>query len=185
MTDYWDGFSAYTSTGSIPSGYPDNLRTLYSPRDPGVHAAIVDLLKAARHSIVANHYGYDDDEADEVIRAKMLDEHVYVQLSLDKTQAAGVHEKAILAKWPADAFGTSIAIGQSAKHAISHLKMTIVDGLYVVTGSTNWSLSGEQKQDNQLTVVRDAVVAAEARSVLDINHAEMLRQMAAAKEENA
>jgi phosphatidylserine/phosphatidylglycerophosphate/cardiolipin synthase-like enzyme len=173
----WDGFGRYSQAGAVPDGYPLNLRTLYSPRDPGVHAAIVDLLRSARHSIVANHYGYDDDEADGVIRSKMLDEHVYVQMSLDKTQAGGAHEKELLAKWPADAIGTSLAIGQSAKHAISHLKMTIVDGLYVVTGSTNWSMSGEQKQDNQLTFIRDAVVAAEARSVLDVNHSEMLRQM--------
>jgi hypothetical protein len=49
----------------------------------------------------------------------------------------------------------------------------------VVTGSTNWSLSGEQLQDNQLTLHRSAIVAAEYRTVLDINHAAMLKQMLA------
>ena len=54
-----------------------------------------------------------------------------------------------------------------------------MDGIYVARGSTNWSLSGEQQQDNELTLVNDPVVAAETRAVLDVNHTEMLKQMAA------
>jgi phosphatidylserine/phosphatidylglycerophosphate/cardiolipin synthase-like enzyme len=64
--------------------------------------------------------------------------------------------------------------------AISHLKVLIVDGVYTVTGSTNWSISGETEQDNQLTLSRNAVIAAETRAVLDLNHDFMLKQMAAA-----
>jgi phosphatidylserine/phosphatidylglycerophosphate/cardiolipin synthase-like enzyme len=65
--------------------------------------------------------------------------------------------------------------------AISHLKVLIVDGVYTVKGSTNWSLSGEQKQDNELTLSRNAVVAAETRAILDLNHDFMLKQMVGTK----
>jgi phosphatidylserine/phosphatidylglycerophosphate/cardiolipin synthase-like enzyme len=99
-------------------------------------------------------------------------------MSLDRSQASGAHEKQILAKWSNDAFGNSIAIGTSSVHnAISHLKIVIVDGVYTVKGSTNWSLSGEQQQDNELTLSRNAVIAAETRAILDLNHDFMLKQM--------
>lgn len=83
----------------------------------------------------------------------------------------------ILAGLAVFAMGTSIAVGTSSKHAISHLKVLIVDGLYVVTGSTNWSLGGEEKQDNELAVMRSAVVAAAFRTKLDIDHDFMLAAM--------
>jgi hypothetical protein len=50
-----------------------------------------------------------------------------------------------------------------------------------VKGSTNWSLSGEQHQDNELTLSRNAVVAAETRAILDLNHDFMLKQMVGTK----
>jgi hypothetical protein len=44
-----------------------------------------------------------------------------------------------------------------------------------------WSLSGEQQQDNELTLSRNAVVAAETRAILDLNHDFMLKQMVGTK----
>lgn len=176
MPDFdWEKLSQYKANPFLP-GYPDDFKTFFSPGDPGVHDLIVALLKSAQNSIVLNMFGYDDDDADAVIREKLNDPHVYVQMSLDRSQAGGVHEKALLAKWDSGQAGNSIAIGTSVHHAISHLKVLIVDGLYVVSGSTNWSLSGEQLQDNQLTLHRNAIVAAEYRAVLDINHAVMVKQ---------
>lgn len=160
-------------------GYPDTARTFYSPVDQ-VHEALKALLGSATKSVVVSMYGYDDEELDAVLRDKLESDKIFVQMSLDKTQAAGVHEKEILAKWDNDGVGNSIAIGRSEKNAIMHLKMVIIDGLDVITGSTNWSTSGETAQDNQLTVIRDALVAAEARNRVDIIHDDMLKQMAAA-----
>jgi hypothetical protein len=160
-------------------GYPDNARTFYSPVDQ-VHDALKVLLASASKSLVVSMYGYDDDELDAVVRDKLESDKIFVQMSLDKSQAAGRHEKEILAKWQNDGVGNSIAIGRSEHAAIMHMKMVIIDGLDVITGSTNWSKSGESDQDNQLTVIRDPLVAAEARARVDIIHDDMLKQMAAA-----
>jgi phosphatidylserine/phosphatidylglycerophosphate/cardiolipin synthase-like enzyme len=177
----WDGLAVYKAEGRFLDGYPDDQRTFFAPRD-NVHGLLVTLLGSAQHSIVVNMFGYDDDELNKIIQTKLADEKVYVQMSLDRSQASGVHEKQILAQWSNDAFGNSVAIGTSSVHnAISHLKIVIIDGVYTVKGSTNWSLSGEQQQDNELTLSRNAVVAAETRAILDLNHDFMLKQMVGTK----
>ena len=158
-------------------GYPPATRTFYSPVDD-VHGALAAVLESASSSVVVSMYGYDDPQLNDVLRSKLEDDAIFVQLSLDSTQAAGRAEKPLLAQWENDGTGNSIAIGHSEKGAIMHLKLAIVDGLDVVTGSTNWSTSGETKQDNQLTVIRDPLVAAEARARVDIIHDDMLKQMA-------
>jgi phosphatidylserine/phosphatidylglycerophosphate/cardiolipin synthase-like enzyme len=162
----------------FPPGYPDNTRTFYSPVDR-VHEALKALLTSANKSLVVAMYGYDDTELNTVLQSKLQDEKIYVQMSLDSTQAKGVAERTLLAPWLNDKIGNSIAIGHSEKSAIMHLKMVIIDGVDVVTGSTNWSEGGESRQDNQLTVIRDPLVCAEARSRVDIIHDDMLKQMAA------
>jgi len=181
----WDQLGQYKAEGTFLDGYPDDERTFFAPRD-NVHGLLVALLGSAQHSIVVNMFGYDDDELNNIIQGKLADEKIFVQMSLDRSQAAGVHEKEILAKWDNNAFGNSIAIGTSSVHnAISHLKIVIVDGVYTVKGSTNWSLSGEQQQDNELSLNRNAVIAAETRAILDLNHDFMLKQMVGTKLDTA
>lgn len=159
--------------GGFNPHYPENMKSYYSPVDD-VHGAILDVLKSAKHSVVVGMYGFDDPDFQDAILEKIKDGNIYVQLTLDKSQAHGVHERALLA---AAAYPSNmVAVGNSEKHAIMHLKCLIVDGYKLVTGSTNWSTSGETKQDNVAIIVEDAYVAAEATSRIMAIHANMLTE---------
>lgn len=164
--------------GGIPPGheYPVGLRTFFSPVDD-VHGALKAVIGSCQRSLVLAMYGYDDDELAAMVAHLLDDPTVHCQVTLDKSQAGGVHEKALLTKYKAEMESNSVAIGTSEKSAIMHRKMAIVDGYWRISGSTNWSLSGEQKQDNELTIVHSAGACTEARTILDLEHVKALTQM--------
>jgi phosphatidylserine/phosphatidylglycerophosphate/cardiolipin synthase-like enzyme len=146
----------FVSGGNLPASDP-NFRSLYSPVDQ-VHEALVFIIGSATRSLVVAMYGFDDQELADIIHTKLSDPLVYVQLTLDSSQAGGVHERAILAQeqYP----NSSISIGRSEKGAIMHLKSGVIDSAVVFQGSTNWSAGGEAAQDNDLTVQIDTGEAA-------------------------
>jgi phosphatidylserine/phosphatidylglycerophosphate/cardiolipin synthase-like enzyme len=158
-------------TGGFPPDYPPNVRSFFSPVDD-VHGALLELVQSASSSLCIAMYGFDDDELADAIEAKLADPAIEVQLTFDSSQAGGVHEREILAReaYPA----SSVAIGRSEHGAIQHMKLLVIDGTYRVSGSTNWSRSGEALQDNEMTVIHDRVMAVEARTRIDAIHAHML-----------
>jgi phosphatidylserine/phosphatidylglycerophosphate/cardiolipin synthase-like enzyme len=165
---------------SFPHGYDRDYLTFYAPRDTGVHEVLLWTLLQAKNSVAINMYGFDDPQMVALIRYHAKSPTTVVTLSLDSSEAGGKLETELLKLLKNDLAGNSIAIGRSEKHAISHDKLMVIDGLYLVTGSTNWSFGGENEQDNQLTLTRDPIACAEARAVIDLDHDVMLKQMAAA-----
>jgi len=86
-----------------------------------------------------NMFGYDDDQLNQLLFALAQDPTVMVQVTLDKSQASGVHEKKILASDVAAdpaAFAADFAVGQSATHQISHTKGGVLDGIVAFEGLT-------------------------------------------------
>ncbi len=179
----WADLGRFKAGGAFPADYGTETFAFFSPNDPGVHHVILWALLQADQAIVFNVYGFDDDEFAEVIFAAARNPKCYVQGSLDKSQAGGVHERKLLVEAGA-LIGTSIAVGTSAKHAISHDKMLICQGsagAWLIKGSTNWSTSGETLQDNELTITTNRAAIAEARTIMDISHDTKLAAMKAAK----
>jgi phosphatidylserine/phosphatidylglycerophosphate/cardiolipin synthase-like enzyme len=88
---------------------------------------------------------------------------VKVRLTLDSSQFKSDKEKEKLAA-DLTAQGVDVSIGTSEKRAIQHIKSGIIDMDIAWSGSMNWSLSGEEDQDNQLTLLQSA---AEAKQFTD------------------
>ncbi len=188
----FEDLGQFKQAEAFPHGYSRDYLTFYAPRDPGVHEVLLWALLQAKSSVAINMYGFADGHMVSLLRHYAHDSQMIVTLSLDSTEAGVGGEPELLEKLKNDLDGNSIAIGE--KHVavgrseggdISHDKLMVVDGLYLVTGSTNWSFGGETKQDNQLTLTRDPIACAEARAVIDLDHDFMLKKMAAKAKEEA
>jgi hypothetical protein len=122
-----------------------DFHLFYVGRDD-VHNILKHVLSRVSISLYLNMFGFDDDELNDILMAKVLDPHVVMLITLDKSQAGGKHERALLdsdaGKDPIG-FSTHFVVGQSETHQISHTKGFIADGRVGGEGSTNWSRSGE------------------------------------------
>lgn len=176
----WESLSTYKAT-PFPPDYPANAKHLFAPVDR-VHDAFVALCGASDlSSLDASIYGWDDEEIDALFQTALETDHIPVTLCLDSSQAAGVHEKAILAKWPTGYMGNSVVIGRSAAGAINHDKLIVINRLVTICGSTNLSVGGEGKQNNEAVVIWDRAFAGEVVNRIQIIHAQMAAQMAKAQ----
>lgn len=138
-------FGQYTPEGKLTPGYGDSY-LFFVGRDD-VHSILLYLIQHEKLSFKMNMFGYDDPELNDAIIALFKDPSIHIQISLDKSQAGGVHEKQLIAADEAQdpiEFANSFTILQSATHQISHTKGGVLasQALYF-EGSTNWSIGGE------------------------------------------
>ena len=111
-----------------------------------VHGLLKYILSRVTNSLYLNMFGFDDSELNNILMQKALDPNVTMLITLDKSQAGGVHEKALLdadKKYNLASFNTHFAVGESLTKQISHTKGFVADGRVAAEGSVNWSASGE------------------------------------------
>lgn len=135
----------YTKEGVYSSTASRDFHLFYVGRDD-VHSILKHLLTRVVTSIYLNMFGYDDEELNAECMRCAADPSVTTVITLDQSQAGGVHEKTILASDMAKnpvAYNAHFVTGQSATHQITHTKGGVLDGKVGFEGSTNWSTSGE------------------------------------------
>jgi hypothetical protein len=135
----------YTQEKVYATTASKDFHLFYVGRDD-VHGILRHVLSRVSVSLYLNMFGFDDDELNEILKKIAVDKTITMLVTLDKSQAGGKHEKALLdADRKADLalFNTHVAIGQSLTHQISHTKGFVADGKVAGEGSTNWSVSGE------------------------------------------
>lgn len=159
-------------TGGFPSGYPEDRKVFYSPVD-NVHGALLYTMRSCARSLYLSMFGFDDQEIAYLIHSKLQDPRITVLLTLDASQATGKHEAEILAQ---EHYPSSIvSIGHSEHGAIMHMKEIVVDGEFLISGSTNLSTSGESLQDNECSIHQSVPLCAEATARQIAIHANMLK----------
>ena len=135
----------YTREKSYSNTASKDFHLFYVGRDD-VHDILKYVLSRVSVSLYLNMFGYDDDELNDILMTKALDPQITMLITLDKSQAGGVHEKTLInsdiSKNPT-AYNTHFVVGQSSTGQISHTKGFVADGRVGGEGSVNWSISGE------------------------------------------
>lgn len=135
----------YTPEQAYSNNASRDFHLFYVGRDD-VHNVLKHVLSRVSVSLYLNMFGYDDDELNGILMQKIMDPHITVLITLDESQAGGVHEKQLIAADQAKGlqnFNSHYVIGKSETNQISHTKGFIADGRVGGEGSTNWSISGE------------------------------------------
>jgi hypothetical protein len=181
----------FTPEGFLTPGYGEGY-DFFAGRDD-LHGILLFLISRETMRFAFNMYGYADDELNAAVMTLLGNPNVAVQGTLDKSQAGGVHERAILASdLIADpGLYNSIVVNTSPTHQIAHTKAGILVSQGIAYGgSTNWSKGGEGTginlagkqpagyvaQDNTLTVTVNPVSLARLMARLDVEHVHVLRR---------
>ena len=154
-----------------PKGYPTDTAVLFSPRDK-VQAAIELMLNSATVSLKVAMFALTDPAVNTILHTKAaLPAPFEFQMTLYSDEATtDLPMKAIVAGWATD---PRVVTGTSAKGDYSHLKVAVVDHEYIIDGSTNFTLSGEEGEDNTIIVRKHAVLALWYETQLDAIYAHM------------
>ncbi|MEJ0076573.1 MAG: hypothetical protein WDO17_14190 [Alphaproteobacteria bacterium] len=187
----------YTQEKVYATTASKDFHLFYVGRDD-VHDILKHVLSRVSISLYLNMFGFDDDELNDILMRIAHDPTVTMMITLDKSQAGGKHEKALLdadRQNNLEAFNTHFVVGQSATHQISHTKGFVADGRIAGEGSTNWSASGEgqfviagkaggagyKAQNNTQSIITDPDTVSRFTAELIAEHMIAQKQSAAAK----
>lgn len=183
----------FTPEGALLPGF-GRTYPFFVGRDD-VHGILHHLIPQEPMTLLLTMYGMDDEELNNDVCGLMKNRNVRVQVTLDKSQAGGVHERKIvdMDRELGSDFYNSFVIGQSQTHQINHSKSLVLVGLGIaIEGSTNWSNSGEgtgivldgtkpqtpgyRAQNNTIVVSTNPVFVARLAARLNTEHVTALLQ---------
>ncbi|WP_075355221.1 phospholipase D family protein [Desulfovibrio sp. DV] len=123
----------------------------FSPKG-GAQQALVDAIGTAKESIYVQAYSFTSAP----IAKALIDaaqRGIKLEAILDKSQRKATYTGATFLK------NEGIPVWIDAKHAIAHNKVMIIDGATVITGSFNFTKAAEEKNAENLLIIRDSGLA--------------------------
>ena len=135
----------FTLEGRYSPTSSNDFHQFYVGRD-NVHDILKYVLSRVRVSLYLNMFGFDDDELNDILMQKAKDPNVAMLITLDRSQAGGMHEKALLdadQQISLSGLNTHFVSGISSTHQFGQTKGFVADSVVGGQGSPNWSRSGE------------------------------------------
>jgi phosphatidylserine/phosphatidylglycerophosphate/cardiolipin synthase-like enzyme len=129
------------------------IEVFFSPR-AGCTAAVVREIDNATESISIQAYSFTSTP---IAKAIVLAHRrgVKVAAILDRSQRTARYSSATYLS------NANVPVFIDAAHAIAHNKIIIIDGKTVITGSFNFTKQAEEKNAENLLIVRDPEIAAQ------------------------
>lgn len=159
-TEFEQMFSGKFHTEKVPQGTGVKelnlnnikMRIYFSPQDKNITNAVLPLIRNAKKYIYIPTFVLTEKRVtEELIKAKKRG--VDVKIIIDALNASGRHSKHGLLREGGVLVKTENYAGKM------HSKSMIVDDEYVLVGSMNFSYSGENKNDENLIVIKDSDMA--------------------------
>lgn len=117
-------------------------------------SVVVDALASAKRTVLVQAYSFTSAP----IAQALIDAHkrgVSVRVILDKSQRTEHYSSADLL------LHAGIAVSIDAAHAIAHNKVMVIDEETVITGSFNFTKAAEERNAENLLLLRDRSLSAE------------------------
>ena len=138
---------AQTVTTTVGAAFPAEV--FFSPRGE-CKQQVIRWINAANSSIHVLIYSFTlDDVGAALISARQRG--VEVRVLLEESQISQYSEYAQLK-------AAGVSVKNDTNSALMHHKLAIVDGYVTLCGSFNWSTSAEERNNENLLVIRDPVL---------------------------
>jgi phosphatidylserine/phosphatidylglycerophosphate/cardiolipin synthase-like enzyme len=134
-----------------PTSNAASIQVYFSPNG-GCTEAINKAIGQAKQEILVQAYSFTSAR----IAKELLNAHkggVKIQVILDKSQRSEKYSSATFLA------NSGIPTFIDAKHAIAHNKIMIIDRETVITGSFNFTKAAEEKNAENLLIIRDKGLA--------------------------
>jgi len=123
----------------------------FSPKGGG-QDAITKAIGAAKFTVLVQAYSFTSAPIAEALK-KAHDRGVKVEAILDKSQRGEKYTGATYLK------NAGIPVFIDAAHAIAHNKVMVLDGDTVITGSFNFTKAAEERNAENVLIVKDKGLA--------------------------
>jgi phosphatidylserine/phosphatidylglycerophosphate/cardiolipin synthase-like enzyme len=113
---------------------------------------LTGLIRGSKDRIYVAIYSFTSDRlAEALIEARRRGVDVRVVMERREANVTGSEYPRLL--------GAGVDVRLDANPGLMHHKFMVIDGEIVVTGSYNWSAAAEERNDENLVVIRDRAVA--------------------------